>query len=144
MALNMNTVTQALASALQGNTALRSMIGDPVRLGVFVQRDWQFPFVRVDYFPAGYLTGTIRGPGVNWIDRLAVRFLAFSKETSLTLVNGIRHAIYETMTDAPSLSFAGGAIGTSRPIHQHSYFDTESKTAVSSIEFLLTVEQKPS
>lgn len=140
MPLNTDAVKTAIGTALQADATLQSLIGNPIRLSAFVDRSNSFPFVRVDYLGMPYLTGTRKGPGIRWIDRMAIGFTAFAKETSLTTVDNIKDAIYEIMEDAPAMSVTGGAIGMSLPVNQFSRYEHKDGTAVSYCEFVLSIE----
>lgn len=140
MATCSNAVKIAFVASLTGDATLQGYIGNPARISAYVDRATAFPFVRIDYQEMPYLTGTRKGPGINWIDRMSVRFTAFSKETSLITVDAIKNRIYDLMEDAPALSVTGGAIGMALPVMQGSRYDHKDGTAMASVEFVLSYE----
>ncbi len=142
-ALNLQLVDKAIFSALAANATVKSLLGDPPRIRSFLEANITFPCCRVDEIPIGPWTGTMRGPGVDWIGRVHKQFTVFSQETSLAKASAILKALEDVLELIPSdanAAITGGVFGSAiRGISARDY-DAVLGTSFALVEYTFSVE----
>lgn len=142
-ALDRHDVDKAIYNALANAAAVTTLIGSPPRVDFYLAPDTTFPFVRVDHIPIDPWTGTMRGPGIDWIDRQRYQFNAFSQSTSLDEVSAIIKALDDVLELIPSDANAvltGGTFGSAIKGITVTEFDADDGTAYGITEYTFSFE----
>lgn len=142
-ALDRHDVDKAIYNALASAAAVTSLLGDPPRIDLYMPPDVAFPFCRVDHIAIGPWTGTMRGVGVDWIDRQRYQFNVYTQTTSLNDVSAIIKALDDVLELIPSdanAALTGGTFGSAIKGISLTDFDPETGTAFGITEYTFSFE----
>lgn len=141
-AIDRHDINTKIIAALRADGTVTGLLGASpnTRIGMFGERAWTFPFVRMNYIPVGPLTGVKSSTGGDWTRQVTVQFTAFSKGPSLATVCDIQKAIIDVMDDPSNIALTTGTCFMSTPGAEFADFDAENGTAFSVCEFTLSID----
>lgn len=138
MAVDQHEVEKAILAALQADTTVKGLIGNPVRVRQRVDRDIDFPWVRVDSLAVPPFLRVMGSPPVS-VHYYGWQFTAFQNVNTLDTVCDIKKACIEVMNDRSKFSISGHTLLGTEPGNEAADFD-ESGTAYAMWEYFFVVQ----
>ncbi len=146
-AVDREDINTAIMVALRANTDLEALIGADANMRLFFAMPRgvaTFPFVRVDTIPSVPITGTKKGPGIEWVRTHSVQFSVFDNKRAVNRVAAIQKQIAITMDAAPETVDITGLTGSPKIFqsivrNEFCRYEAEGGTSVALSEYELWI-----
>jgi len=136
-------INKAIITAMRANGTLTALIGAGANLRLYTRTPrgvTTFPWVRMDGVEATPITGTRKGPGIEWVSQVGRQFMVFSQQTSLDEAAAVQKAIIDIMDAAPTnITLGTGTVFQSIRNISFLRYDSEFGTSMAGVEYMLGI-----
>ena len=136
-------VNKAIITAMRANGTLTGLIGSGANMRLYARAPRSvdtFPWVRMDGIEATPITGTRKGPGIEWVTQIGRQFMVFSQQTSLDEAAAVQKAIIDIMDAAPTnVTLGTGTVFQSIRNITFLRYDAEIGTSMAGVEYMLGI-----
>lgn len=106
-------IKKKVRAALFADAAVQAVFGASPNTRIFTRtpRTATFPWCRVEEISSTPVTGTMKGPGIEWVRRVILQFTTFDNYTGEDRVAAAQKAIADEMDAAPTnITLTSGTI----------------------------------